>query len=352
MRTLEMQQIDVVDATFRNDFARVVRVVRPLAATGADAEDAVAEAFARAVDVANELTSEDHCASWVVVTARRLLIDQSRSAATRKRACSSHLDDWAMPSGDDPEVRLLLSEQGEQIAGCLAELSETDRTLLWMRDAHGAPVSEAARAVGVTHGSASVLLSRARRRFARSWEGVAAAAKAFQLWVCFRVLRGRNRSEPLAMVQAASAAVVAPMLLATSLLVVGSLQPAPSVVDQRHDLLRLAGDAPLWSPVIAEATTSERHRQDGMVPEDDAHEAHEKSIVHEDSKVGAVGVQGGVWRDGADEAAAVEVHVQPAGEDGTVRVSAHDVPPGGPTEDECRDAGVSSEVVGASATSC
>jgi RNA polymerase sigma factor (sigma-70 family) len=141
-------------------------------------DDAVQETFVRALSRLGELRDPDRFGPWVRAIAASVCVDVHRDRR-RTRPDEAPAAGLACPDVSPAEAALR-AEEARLLHEHLGRLGERDRTALWLRDGHGAPVSEVADRLGLTEGSARVLLHRARRRLRDSLDvrGLAAPLAA------------------------------------------------------------------------------------------------------------------------------------------------------------------------------
>lgn len=107
----------------------------------------------------------------------RILLNRARSAAGREQRAGRPevVDDerfdrsgaWVDPPepwADRVEDRLVAAELAQRACALLAELPDTQRQVLVLRDVEGMPAEEVAELLGITDGNQRVLLHRARAR--------------------------------------------------------------------------------------------------------------------------------------------------------------------------------------------
>jgi len=146
----------------------VTHVVRSNIPDPDSVPDVVQEVFARALAQLPSLRDGDHFRPWLLTIARNIAIDTRRSAARSPKALS--LSDpevlpLEIPSADPgadevAEVR----ELARLVEGCVAGLSSRDATALALVSHLGFSPSEVASVLGVTDGTARVIVHRARHR--------------------------------------------------------------------------------------------------------------------------------------------------------------------------------------------
>lgn len=130
-------------------------------------EDAVQEAFTRALHRIDTLRDRSRFRPW--------LLSIARNAATDVRRVETRIDHEQIDEaggeglalvhpGEGPEVEVELRELAELVRGGVAGLSPRDATAISMVMWFGFGPQDVAGALGVTEGAAKVLLHRARRR--------------------------------------------------------------------------------------------------------------------------------------------------------------------------------------------
>jgi RNA polymerase sigma factor (sigma-70 family) len=129
------------------------------------AEELLQETFYRAIRGAASYRGDAPPAGWLCAIARRLYADQvgrwSRERARRGEVSWEQLADPA--SG--PEAAALNRETRSRIDKVMAELPETQRLALLLRDADGLAYETIADMLGLTLANTKVTIYRARLRF-------------------------------------------------------------------------------------------------------------------------------------------------------------------------------------------
>ena len=162
---------DAFRQLFDRHAERVESLCRQRLRSPADVDDAVQETFLSALAHLGQLRSPAGFGSWVRAIALRACLDQHR--ATQRVIV---LD--PQTHGDHPDTAPLPDEQvvaadwEPSVRSLLARLGERDHQALYMRHIDEAPVPEIASELGLTEGSARVLLTRARERLRVAAGGV------------------------------------------------------------------------------------------------------------------------------------------------------------------------------------
>jgi RNA polymerase sigma-70 factor (ECF subfamily) len=138
----------------------------------ATAEDLTSATFEAALSAVRRATVTDLTTGWLIVVARRRLIDHWRREERDARrlvavACGgvdAGPDEWDDPI--DPPVGMV----------ALARLGPHHRAALTLRYVDGLSVTEVARELARGHDATQALLQRARRAFRRAYEEVRAHA--------------------------------------------------------------------------------------------------------------------------------------------------------------------------------
>jgi RNA polymerase sigma-70 factor (ECF subfamily) len=93
------------------------------------AEDITAQTFLAAYETFPRLRQDGCFAAWLFGIARNKTFDYFR-----RRMKTTNLQDWdSLGSGDDPAILMMQSEQAQQLAQMIKQLSEDDRELLRLR---------------------------------------------------------------------------------------------------------------------------------------------------------------------------------------------------------------------------
>lgn len=138
-----------------------------------DAEDAVQETLAKGMRSLEYVEDPSRLKSYLCRIAERVCLDMLRDGA---KAMPAVIEDTVATTAveDNPEDAALDRERTELVHRTLQALNERQATALWMRDAMGESVPTVAAHLGVTEGSARVLLTRARAKMRDGWAKVAA----------------------------------------------------------------------------------------------------------------------------------------------------------------------------------
>lgn len=128
-----------------------------------DAEDLAQDAFVRAWQRIDEWDPSRAFGAWVLTIAARLAKDRARAAGRRSARERAHGPaDRAV--GPDPSHAVAEREQlGRLWAAADRDLSEDQRSALWLRYAEGMGVGDIATVLGKTRVGVRVALFRARR---------------------------------------------------------------------------------------------------------------------------------------------------------------------------------------------
>jgi RNA polymerase sigma-70 factor (ECF subfamily) len=150
---------------YRANVRAVSRLVRDNVANPEVAAELVQEVFARALERLASLREPDRFRPWLLAIARHAVIDQHRY---RGRNPVDSLDDERVQEpaqrGPSTEEVAELTELAELVAGCVAGLSRRDATAIALVTHLGFAPADVAAALGVTPGTAKVIVHRARRR--------------------------------------------------------------------------------------------------------------------------------------------------------------------------------------------
>jgi RNA polymerase sigma-70 factor (ECF subfamily) len=137
--------------------ARLRRLCARILGNDHDADDAVQEAWLRALAAIRRITPGD-VAAWLSVIAR----NEARRLASGRRPAAPHaLEAVSAPVADDPYEQARGHELGGALAGALRALPPGQRQVA-VRDALGQRPAEAAAALGLTPGALRIRRHRAR----------------------------------------------------------------------------------------------------------------------------------------------------------------------------------------------
>lgn len=164
---------DALDELLRRHRPSVEAVCFRRLRSRTDAEDAVQETMVRGMRSLQHVDDPTRLKSYLCRIAERVCLDMLRAGA---KAMPYVVEDVLDSSDgtDEPETVALERERARLVHETLQALSERQATALWMRDALGEPVPVVAERLGVTEGSARVLLTRARAKMRDGWAKVAA----------------------------------------------------------------------------------------------------------------------------------------------------------------------------------
>ena len=163
---------------------RVAAACRSKLRSRPDVDDAVQEAFFRALANLDQLREPEQFGAWVRSIAVRACMDHHR-AARRVIVTDSDTHAERADSAPLPDEVVEGFERDETIRGLLMQLGERDRQALYMRHINEAGVPEIADSLGLTEGSTRVMLTRARERL----RVVAAGLGSFIPWTWRRWFR-------------------------------------------------------------------------------------------------------------------------------------------------------------------
>lgn len=157
---------DWIGRLARDHAGRLVAVARREGLRGDDALDAVQEAFgvllARPERDALQHRDEDAARLLTAIVknaARNLRRRHHRALPHRELA-----EDDVVDPAPTPERTLADAATAEQLAGCVAGLSELHRSIVTLRVLEEVSTDDAARTLGLTPGHVAVLLHRARKQ--------------------------------------------------------------------------------------------------------------------------------------------------------------------------------------------
>lgn len=145
--------VDPLEACIERDYPRLLGLLRALGATQADAEDALQEACARAVERSSRQQAVlEHPDAWLATVA----INHLRSVRRRQRRLVELPPEiGAIPDRDDRLIDLELA---------LRRLPRRQQQAVFCHYYFGLRTRETARVLGVSEGTVKTALSRARLR--------------------------------------------------------------------------------------------------------------------------------------------------------------------------------------------
>ncbi len=131
------------------------------------ADDLVQETFIR---FATSQTSDAKSKGWMFAVATNLALDSIKRTKNRARLIESRKQDIPLPAASlEPDERVEQRELQQRVRAALARLSDTERTVLLMRE-EGFKHREIADAVNVSTGSVGTLVARALKKLAKQLE--------------------------------------------------------------------------------------------------------------------------------------------------------------------------------------
>ena len=142
---------EAFERMYRGEYARLAR---GLASYGDGAEEAVQEAFVKALVRWRHVGSLDDPAGWVRRVAVNQLLNRRRSQA-REQAATARL---GRTTADDPDIQLL------DVADAVRGLSPQQRIAVGLRYGGGYPIDDVATAMELSAGAVKYHLHAARER--------------------------------------------------------------------------------------------------------------------------------------------------------------------------------------------
>ncbi|HEV7184077.1 MAG TPA: sigma-70 family RNA polymerase sigma factor [Leifsonia sp.] len=162
-----------VEEAFREDAPRILGAVARYTGDLQLAEDAMQEAFARAVALAASGHIPDNPAAWITTAARRIAVDTIRKDQTVARALPSVAAELRQtaeqPMSDTASTVFSGDERLELILlVCHPEVSEESRLALALRFVCGVPTKDIAAVFLVQEATMAARITRAKRRIHES----------------------------------------------------------------------------------------------------------------------------------------------------------------------------------------
>lgn len=154
--------------------ALVYKVARQLLPTQAEADDAVQEVFVRLWQTADRYDPRRaKLVTWVMLIARRHLIDRLRRNAVRPNVGTIEADPPEGPNGSQPDRKPLEGERNKHLRARIAELPELQRTVIERAYLKGYTLREVSEQLdaplGTVKSALSRGLSRLRERAKTDW---------------------------------------------------------------------------------------------------------------------------------------------------------------------------------------
>jgi RNA polymerase sigma-70 factor, ECF subfamily len=154
-----------LEATFREEWPRAVAILTRVLGDLSHAEDAVQDAFAKAIERWPRDGMPRSPGAWIVATARNGAIDRIRRERTfaRKAELLARLDE--VPAEEDGDVSTIPDDRLALLFTCChPALAVEARIALTLREVGGLETPEIARAFLVTEATMAQRLVRAKRR--------------------------------------------------------------------------------------------------------------------------------------------------------------------------------------------
>jgi RNA polymerase sigma-70 factor, ECF subfamily len=158
------------ESVFREQFARVVRVVRRVLRSDAEAEEVCADAFLKLYRMGPGGVEEGTAGAWLYHVATRTAIDRLRSH--KRRGFEEQLDagtDIADSVEGDPLSRLVREERISEVRFALARLKVEKAQVLLLRHS-GFSYQEIAAAMRIKPASVGTMLARAEAEFSMLYQ--------------------------------------------------------------------------------------------------------------------------------------------------------------------------------------
>jgi RNA polymerase sigma-70 factor (ECF subfamily) len=159
------------ESVFREQFARVVRVVRRVLRSDAEAEEVCADAFLKLHRIGPGGIEEGAAGAWLYRVATRTAIDRLRRH--RRRGFEEQLDashtDVADGLESDPLSRMVRKERIAEVRFALARLKVEKAQALLLRHS-GLSYQEIAAAMRIKPASVGTMLARAEAEFSMLYQ--------------------------------------------------------------------------------------------------------------------------------------------------------------------------------------
>ena len=163
---------DLVQAHERAIFNLALGIVR----NAEDAADVVQDVWVRVARSLPQLRDPERFSPWLHRIARNCSMDfykdrKGQPQPDRGRDRDTEDPSLEVPDSADyaPEEQLLSLDERRKVWEALGALSETDRTILYLRETRELPYAELAKILGISRNAAEVRFFRARERFRRQF---------------------------------------------------------------------------------------------------------------------------------------------------------------------------------------
>jgi RNA polymerase sigma-70 factor (ECF subfamily) len=235
-------------------------VCRRFLPNGQDAEEAFQETMIRVFQGLFRFNGQYALQPWVARIATNVSLDQIRTKARRPQLDEATIEDHEHEDPKDgPEELVERLFERDLVLAVLADLPESHRTALVLRELEGRSHKEIADRLGISSAQAKALIHRAKGTFRRAWllrmterGGLAGFALAPLLWM-LKALGGLKRFGDKAVQAAHTAQVATPELVSSA--VAAPAQPAVSSLTERAVAagmtLLLAGGVTVGAATIA-----------------------------------------------------------------------------------------------------
>ena len=161
---------DAFAELYRRYAQRALSVARRVVDNEEDAQDAVAEAFAKVLHVlrANSGSPRIDFGPYLLVATRHAAVDIVRRKA--RAWPTDYTDQKESATGfDEPGERAVAHDEGRLITQALTALSERERLMLWLVEVQDVSLRDAAKVLGLKPNHAAQIAMRARRRLRRGY---------------------------------------------------------------------------------------------------------------------------------------------------------------------------------------
>lgn len=160
---------DAWEAVYRRSYAQLVEYARRRLPVGADPDDAVSEAMARAMDRVGLLEDRGlRLEAWLYGILRNVVLEQQRAGART----SAPPQDQLVDPGPGPLEQVLDQEVAGSLRRAFGRLADDDQEILWLRLVARLSAAEVAQVVDRREGAVRTAQSRALDRLRRHLEEV------------------------------------------------------------------------------------------------------------------------------------------------------------------------------------
>ena len=169
LESLQRRDSAAWDEFYRAHEGRVYGFAYRLTGNAHDAADLTQETFVRVLARIDRLEADERgFAPYLLTTTRNLFLKGLERGRRQHVTAEVPEPDEPLPIDDDPERAALLSQQREEVRRANAELPESQRTVLALREVEGQSYAEIGEVVGMNENAVAQAIFRARQALRRA----------------------------------------------------------------------------------------------------------------------------------------------------------------------------------------